>query len=60
MDVLFISQNKDGNYYIGFGIPAKRNINPKADRKAQEVIILGVPKEKMTQFCADNDIKWEK
>lgn len=60
MDILFIAENKDGNYYITFGIPAKRSINPKADRKAQEIIILGVPKEKMSDFCAKIGIKWEK
>ena len=39
--------NKNGSCYCVYRIDAKRNINPKANRKEQEVIIVGYPKDKI-------------
>ena len=46
----FISTNQNGDYYFGFRIHAPRNINPKAKHKADELIIVGVPKCKLKKF----------
>ena len=46
----FISTNENGDYYFGFRIGAPRSINPKAKRKADELIIVGVPKCKLKKF----------
>lgn len=57
MKIKFIEKNKDGNYYVGYEFPAARSINPKASRKANELVVLGVPAAKWKQFCKDNNIK---
>lgn len=49
-DLVFISTNKDGNFYFGFKIVAPRSINAKAKRSADELLIVGVPKSKIQSY----------
>ena len=58
-NVLFISQNKNGDFYVGIKVVNNRGINPKAKRKADELLIIGVPKAKISEFCAAHNIKLE-
>ena len=55
----FISKNKDGNYYIGFRVPVKRGIKGKTKAVVDELIIIGIHKDKMKDFCKEHGIKEE-
>lgn len=56
MQLEFISRNKDGNYYVGYKIVVQRGIKGKTRSKANELIIIGVPKSKFKEFCKEHDI----
>lgn len=49
-DLLEICRNENGDYYFIYKVEAPRAINPKAKRKAREVIIVGVPKAKLVSY----------
>lgn len=53
----FISENKDGNFYVGYKVIAPRSINAKANRKAEELLIVGIPKAKFPKYCLEHDIE---
>ena len=55
MELQFISKNKDGNYYAVYRTDVKRGIHGK-DTHASELIIIGIPKTKIKDFCASHNI----
>lgn len=55
-DIVFISKNKDGNYYIGFKTKVKRGIHGK-EVHANELIIVGMNKNKFQEFCEKHNIE---
>lgn len=55
----FISRNKDGNYYIGFKVPVKRGIRGKTKAVVEELIIVGMHKDKFKDFCKNNNIEYK-
>ena len=57
MNLKFISKNKDGNYYIGYTIPVKRGIKGKTKAVVEELIIIGMNKNKFNDFCIKHNIK---
>ena len=51
MKLLFVSMNKkNGSAYFVYQLDNKRAINPNASRKAQEVLIVGVPKSQVSNY----------
>ena len=53
MKLKFISKNKDGNYYVGYTIPVKRGMG---HQKVEELILIGMNKEKFGDFCKKHNI----
>ena len=49
-NLLEINRNKDGNYYFIYRVEAPRSINPGAKRKADEILIVGVPQNKLCSY----------
>lgn len=58
-ELAFISKNKDGNYYFGFKVKVQRGIRGKTKSKVDELIIVGMPKEKVADFCKKEGIRLE-
>ena len=58
-DIAFISKNKNGDYYFGFKVKVQRGIKGKTKSKVDELIIVGMPKEKVADFCKKEGIKIE-
>lgn len=56
MKIEFISKNKDDNYYIGYKIPVKRGIKGKTKETVNELIIIGINKNKFKDFCKTHNI----
>lgn len=57
MVIKFIAQNKNGDYYVVYELTANRSINPASWSKQNEVLIIGIPKNKWAQFCKTHNIK---
>ena len=57
MEIVFISQNQDGNYYVGYRVPVQRGIKGKTRSKVNELLIMGIPKSKMPDFCKKHNIE---
>ena len=55
----FVSRNKDGNYYVGFRVPVKRGIRGKTKAVVDELIIVGMHKDKFKDFCKKNNIEYK-
>ena len=51
-----ISQNKNGDYYVIYELTANRSICPSANRKANEILIIGIPKDRFKDFCKQHNI----
>ena len=45
-----INRNSNGDYYFIYEVEAPRSVNPKAKRKANELLIVGVPKAKLENY----------
>lgn len=60
MELVFISKNQNGDYYVGFKIKVNRGIRGKTKSKVDELIIVGIPKDKFPEFCKDYDISQRK
>lgn len=58
-DIAFISKNKNGDYYFGFKVKVQRGIRGKTKSIVDELIIVGMPKEKATDFCKKEGIRLE-
>ena len=58
-DIAFISKNKNGDYYFGFKVKVQRGIKGKTKSKVDELIIVGMPKEKVADFCKKEGIRLE-
>lgn len=52
-DLLNVNFNKNGDAYFIFEVKASRAINPKAKRKADELLIVGVPKKHINDYCKE-------
>lgn len=57
MEIAFINKNKNGDYYVGYKIKAKREIKGKKGSTADELIIVGIPKDKIKDFCKKQHIE---
>lgn len=57
MKLVFIHQNKDGNYYIGYKIPVQRGIKGKNKSVVEELIIVGMHRSKLKDFLKKHNIK---
>lgn len=56
-NVIFVNYNENGDLYLGLKVKARRNINPNAKRKVDELIVLGIPKKHIKSFLKDNNLK---
>lgn len=54
-DIAFISKNEDGNYYIGLKMKVQRGIKGKTKSKVDELLILGIPKDKFQNWMKENN-----
>ena len=59
-DIIFISTNDDGNYYIGFEVPTNRSINRKGKNPDTELLVYGFHRKHLKRVLTDlvkgNDI----
>lgn len=58
-EVIFISTNKDGNFYIGYKIKVQRGIRGKTKSQVDELLIIGIPRKKFKKYMQDNIDKME-
>ena len=56
-DIVFISENEDGNFYIGYKIKVQRGIKGKTRSKVDELIIVGMNREKFMNWLEQNDME---
>lgn len=45
-DIAFVSQNENGDWYVGYKIKVPRGIRGKSKAIADELLIIGIPKNK--------------
>jgi len=55
-NIISINRNHNGDFYVLFRVENARSINPKANRKANEIIILGIPKSYFNNWCINNKL----
>lgn len=55
-EVVFISKNKDGNYYVGIKVKVQRGIRGKTKSKVDELLIVGLNKKYFEKWMKDNII----
>ncbi len=60
-DIVFISENKDGNFYIGYKVKVQRGIKGKTRSKVDELVIVGMNRERFMNWLEQNnmEIKYE-
>ena len=57
MKIKWISANTNGDFYIGHIVRVTRGIHSKeGPRQVDEVMIVGIPKAKMQDFCVKHGI----
>lgn len=59
-EIAFISQNQDGNWYIGYKVKVQRGIKGKTKSKVDELLIVGIPESKFDEFCKREGLRVEK
>ena len=68
-NIVFVSQNKDGNWYVGYKVKVKRGIRGKAKGFVNEVLIVGMNSQKFYAWanrhhiivkcdCPGNEVEW--
>lgn len=57
MDIKFIAENENGDFYVCYEIEVKRGIHAKGKSTAKEVLLLGIPKADFPQWCKNNNIQ---
>ena len=55
-EVVFISKNKDGNYYVGIKVKVQRGIRGKTKSKVDELLIVGLNKKYFDNWIKCNII----
>ena len=55
-EVVFISKNKDGNYYVGIKVKVQRGIRGKTTGKVDELLIIGLNKKYFDNWIKCNII----
>lgn len=55
-EVVFISKNKDGNYYVGIKVKVQRGIRGKTKGKVDELLIIGLNKKHFDKWIKCNII----
>lgn len=58
-DLVFVSENKDGNFYFGYRVNVQRGIKGKTRSKVDELIIVGMPREKALEKIKKEGIRLE-
>lgn len=56
MEIVFISKNKNGDFYVGYKIQVNRGIRGKSRAHVDELLIVGIPKERFPKFCKQHNI----
>lgn len=56
-DIVFISENEDGNFYIGYKVKVQRGIKGKTRSKVDELIIVGMNREKFMNWLEQNNME---
>lgn len=59
MTIEFVSKNKDGNFYIGYKVNVARGIRGKDKGHVDELIIIGLNKEKFQEFVIQHKEDFE-
>lgn len=55
-----ISRNKNGDYYFIYKIPVKRGIRGKNKAIVDELIIVGMNKDRVREYCEKQGIDIER
>ena len=58
-DIVFISENEDGNFYIGYKVKVQRGIKGKTRSKVDELIIVGMNRERFMNWLEQNNMRIE-
>lgn len=58
-DIVFISENEDGNFYIGYKIKVQRGIKGKTRSKVDDLVIVGMNREKIYEWLEQNNMRIE-
>lgn len=56
-EIVFVSCNSDGNFYVGYKIKVQRGIRGKSKSKVDELIIVGIPRDKFNKWCLLEGLK---
>lgn len=58
MNIKFVSTNTNGDFYVGYLKKVLRGIRGKKNEKqyVDEVLIVGIPKSKMQEFCIKHNL----
>lgn len=58
MNIKFVSTNSNGDFYVGYLEKVLRGIRGKKNEKkyVDEVLIVGIPKSKMQEFCIEHNL----
>ena len=56
-DIVFISENEDGNFYIGYKVKVQRGIKGKTRSKVDELVIVGMNRERFMNWLEQNDME---
>lgn len=59
-ELVFVSENKDGNFYFGYRVNVQRGIKGKTRSKVDELIIVGMPREKALEKIKKEGIKYDR
>ena len=53
-----VTENKDGNFYFIYRLPkVKRGMHGKTKGKVDELLIVGVPRNKFDSYCEKEGIQ---
>ena len=58
-DIVFISENEDGNFYIGYKVKVQRGIKGKTRSKVDELVIVGMNRERFMNWLGQNNMRIE-
>ena len=58
-DIVFISENEDGNFYIGYKVKVQRGIKGKTRSKVDELVIVGMNRERFMNWLEQNNMRIE-
>lgn len=56
MKLVDVTRNKDGNFYFIYSVEVQRGIKEKSKSKVKELLIVGVNKNNVFNYCKNEGI----